>query len=79
MQPLIDGEPGGVVDVLDRGLAYGDGVFRTLRVATGTIRSWARHYRKLASDCRALGMAWSQYGGVVHRRGCILRCRGSSI
>jgi 4-amino-4-deoxychorismate lyase len=57
MQPLIDGEPGGVVDVLDRGLAYGDGVFRTLRVAAGTIRSWARHYRKLASDCRALGMA----------------------
>jgi len=41
------------VAATDRGLAYGDGVFRTLLVRQGKPRCWSRHYRKLAQDCAA--------------------------
>ena len=51
---LINGVPGNSIDVHDRGLQYGDGVFRTLRVEQGHPRHWQRHYRKLKQDCEAL-------------------------
>jgi 4-amino-4-deoxychorismate lyase len=41
----------------DRGFAYGDGVFRTLRLRGGRIAGWARHARKLVADCAAIGLA----------------------
>lgn len=51
---LIDGIPADVVSANDRGLLYGDGVFRTLRRAGGVSLCWSRQYRKLAADCAAL-------------------------
>lgn len=54
---LVNGVPASQVAVLDRGLMYGDGVFRTLRVAGGQLRHWARHYRRLAADCERLAIA----------------------
>ncbi|MDQ3267447.1 MAG: aminodeoxychorismate lyase, partial [Pseudomonadota bacterium] len=51
---LINGVPGDQVSVHDRGLLYGDGVFRTLRVVAGCMQHWPRHYRKLQQDCSAL-------------------------
>ena len=51
---LIDGMPADVVSANDRGLLYGDGVFRTLKRAGGVSLCWARQYRKLAADCAAL-------------------------
>lgn len=53
---LINGSPADKISVSDRGLLYGDGVFRTLRVLDGKIRCWHRHYRKLQHDCAALGI-----------------------
>jgi 4-amino-4-deoxychorismate lyase len=53
---LINGAPGDSVGVFDRGLAYGDGVFRTLAVQGGRPEFWARHMAKLAADCGALGI-----------------------
>jgi 4-amino-4-deoxychorismate lyase len=53
---LVDGEPGGRISPLDRGLAFGDGVFRTLRVASGRPLNWARHYGRLRADCALLGL-----------------------
>lgn len=41
---------------LDRGFAYGDGVFRTLLVREGQPLDWQRHYRKLSYDCGRLGI-----------------------
>lgn len=52
----IDGRPADAVSALDRGLQYGDGVFRTLRVVAGRPRCWRRHYAKLAADCTALAI-----------------------
>lgn len=51
---LINGVPGDHVSTHDRGLLYGDGVFRTLRVSAGKILCWPRHFRKLQQDCAAL-------------------------
>ncbi len=51
---LINGLPADVISAHDRGLLYGDGVFRTLKRAGGVSLCWARHYRKLAGDCAAL-------------------------
>lgn len=52
----IDGEARSALSVWDRGLMYGDGVFRTLRTAGGRAIAWSRHYRKLAADCAAVGI-----------------------
>lgn len=51
---LIDGIPADAVSAHDRGLLYGDGVFRTLKRGGGVTLCWARQYRKLAADCTAL-------------------------
>jgi 4-amino-4-deoxychorismate lyase len=51
---LVNGAAADSVAVADRGLAYGDGVFRTLRSRRGKPQAWERHYRKLARDCEAL-------------------------
>lgn len=53
---LVNGVATDSVAVTDRGLAYGDGVFRTLLVGQGGPRWWPRHYRKLARDCDALAI-----------------------
>ncbi len=53
---LVNGEPANSVSVLDRGLAFGDGIFRTLLVRSGRPLNWDRHYRRLASDCAALAL-----------------------
>lgn len=54
---LVNGIPSEHVRVFDRGLTYGDGVFRTLLVRTGHPLCWPRHYDKLSADCAALGIA----------------------
>ena len=54
---LINGVPGNQLSAYDRGLLYGDGVFRTLRVVKGKLLHWPRHYRKLQQDCAALNIS----------------------
>jgi 4-amino-4-deoxychorismate lyase len=51
---LIDGTSLDCLSVRDRGLAYGDGIFRTLRVRGGQPVWWLDHYAKLAQDAAAL-------------------------
>ena len=51
---LVNGLPSEHVRVFDRGLIYGDGVFRTLLVRAGHPLCWPRHYDKLYADCAAL-------------------------
>lgn len=53
---LINGTPGNNISIHDRGLLYGDGVFRTLRMHEGKPQHWLRHYRKLHQDCAALNL-----------------------
>jgi 4-amino-4-deoxychorismate lyase len=51
---LVNGIATASVAASDRGLAYGDGVFRTVAVREGRLRSWRRQFDKLASDLHAL-------------------------
>jgi len=54
---LVNGEPGEKIGAADRGLAYGDGVFRTLLIRGSRPEAWPHHYRKLQHDCAALALA----------------------
>jgi 4-amino-4-deoxychorismate lyase len=53
---LIDGQPAVTIDALDRGLAYGDGLFRTIRVNGGQPLFWDRHVDHLTTGCKRLGI-----------------------
>jgi 4-amino-4-deoxychorismate lyase len=53
---LVDGVANAGLSAKDRGLAYGDGVFRTFVAQRGVARQWRRHYAKLARDCAAIGI-----------------------
>ena len=54
---LVDGLPARSVEAGDRGLMYGDGVFRTIVVRKGRALNWGRQFRLLASDCGRIGLA----------------------
>jgi 4-amino-4-deoxychorismate lyase len=51
---LVNGSLGNTINAEDRGLSYGDGVFRTLRMQAGNPVCWERQYAKLRHDCDAL-------------------------
>ena len=53
---LVNGTASDYIPALDRGLAYGDGVFRTLLLDKSRPRAWPEHYAKLHADCAALGI-----------------------
>lgn len=53
---LVNGRREGGLTPFDRGIAYGDGVFRTLPVYSGIPHCWERHYRRLQADCNGLGI-----------------------
>lgn len=54
MTMLINGQPGAQVSALDRGLAYGDGIYRTIEIRAGQPRLWAWQYRRLVADASRL-------------------------
>ena len=54
---LVNGVECNCIGVGDRGLAYGDGVFRTLMMRSSRPVLWKRQYEKLAADCAVLGIA----------------------
>lgn len=54
---LVNGREGAMLDPLDRAAQYGDGVFRTLRLAHGQPRWLDEQLAKLAADAVRLGIA----------------------
>ena len=57
MQPWVDGQPQATLGLSDRGLAYGDGLFETIAVASGRPLLFKRHLYRLFEGCTRLGMA----------------------
>lgn len=53
---LVNGLAGAMVDALDRGLQYGDGLFETLAVRDGRVRLLDLHLERLEAGCRRLGL-----------------------
>ena len=53
----VDGEPAAGLSVHDRGLAYGDGLFETIRVRSARPQLLERHLRRLQEGCSRLHLA----------------------
>ncbi|GGY21982.1 aminodeoxychorismate lyase [Rhodanobacter panaciterrae] len=51
---LIDGVPVDQVPALDRGLAYGDGLFESIRFVGCMAPLWTRHMQRLSESCERL-------------------------
>ena len=51
---LVNGQPAGQLSIQDRGLAYGDGLFETIRVARGQLTLAEYHFVRLARDAARL-------------------------
>lgn len=51
---LVNGQFNQSISPFDRGFAYGDGVFRTLKMRNGLPENWPQHYQKLVADCAAI-------------------------
>jgi 4-amino-4-deoxychorismate lyase len=62
MNILVNGRPERTIDVMDRGLQYGDGLFETIAVRGGRPRLLAFHMERLAAGCRRLGIAFPAPG-----------------
>ncbi|WP_034619404.1 aminodeoxychorismate lyase [Chitinibacter tainanensis] len=57
LRRLLNGQPAEHIHLADRGLQYGDGVFRTIKVVAGQPCWWAEQMAKLAADAACLGIA----------------------
>lgn len=67
----INGRHSDRIEVTDRGLQFGDGVFETLRVSGGAARYLGRHLRRLQTGCQRLGIGGLDFealGGEISAR-----------
>jgi 4-amino-4-deoxychorismate lyase len=53
---LVNGQEQDAIDLADRGLQFGDGLFETLCVRAGQARYWERHMARLQAGCARLGL-----------------------
>ena len=56
MLSWVDGQPATQLSILDRGLAYGDGLFETIAVQRGQPRLLARHLARLQQGAQRLSL-----------------------
>lgn len=54
----MDGQPSDEVPVHDRGLAYGDGLFETMKVIAGQPELLDRHLQRLALGCQRIAIPY---------------------
>lgn len=57
LRVLIDGQVQDLIEVIDRGFQYGDGLFETIRIQEGCPCQWGRHLDRLTFGARRLGIA----------------------
>ena len=53
---LINGSFDATISPFDRGFAYGDGIFRTIKMLQGLPENWPLHYQKLVADCAVINI-----------------------
>ncbi len=54
IKTLVNGKESSFIDVTDRGLQFGDGVFETIRIHQGKAVWWQQHIDRLLDGCRRL-------------------------
>ena len=57
---LLNGQPASEINLLDRGLAYGDGLFETMLIHQHKVVFLAEHLTRLQRGCEQLGMELDQ-------------------
>ncbi|HEV2703058.1 MAG TPA: aminodeoxychorismate lyase [Steroidobacteraceae bacterium] len=55
------------LDVQDRGLHYGDGLFETIACRAGRPRFLSLHLERLATGCERLGIRYQDFAGLAMR------------
>jgi 4-amino-4-deoxychorismate lyase len=53
---LVDSQIQDLIEVIDLGLQYGDGLFATIRIQAGRPCQWQRHLDRLAWGARRCGI-----------------------
>lgn len=56
LRVVVDGRAEDSIEVIDRGLQYGDGLFETLRVRAGQPCQWRRHLERLTAGAGRFGI-----------------------
>lgn len=69
---LINGQSGKLISIRDRGLLYGDGVFRTLLARNGQALHSQLHLQKLQQDCAKLGISCPALSRLSHELQAVL-------
>ncbi len=59
------GEPATDLDIGNRGFQYGDGLFETIAIRSGTPRLWQLHMDRLADGCTRLGLSCPNAGELL--------------
>jgi 4-amino-4-deoxychorismate lyase len=75
----INGIAADCIDVNDRGLLYGDGLFETMAVRNGAVASWSRHVTRLLAGCERLRMPAVDAGQLAHEAGELLAGTGHGV
>jgi 4-amino-4-deoxychorismate lyase len=79
VKTLINGAPCDTISVNDRGLLYGDGVFRTLRLCEGKILQWQRHYARLLKDCNSIRLPCPSESLLLGELKCLIQGNADGI
>jgi len=76
----VDGRPVDVVSAQDRGLAYGDGLFETIRFVAGQAPLWPLHVTRLRRSCARLrlpmpdaAVLWHEARTIAGIDDCVLK------
>ncbi|HEY1899237.1 MAG TPA: aminodeoxychorismate lyase [Steroidobacteraceae bacterium] len=64
---LVDGQPAVGVDVLDRGLHYGDGLFETIACRAGRARFLDLHLQRLREGCERLSFHYADFSSLAQQ------------
>lgn len=76
---LVNGEDKTTINVFDRGLQYGDGIFETMAVSGGLIHLWEAHWHRLMLGCKKLSLSLPNKDAIENEIGLLCNNRKEDI